>query len=193
MSPKTPLQFEETRQKSKDNIVATALTLFSKHGFEGTSIRMIATESKVSLGLMYNYFGSKEDLILAILKDAFANVDDAIINKESSDPKEQFQNTIHGFVKMIVQHKAKFRLLAQMGLHQDKFELANQLTKNKYNESVARIARNLVAIGHSNQSDLEARLIVAALDGIAFETLLMDDTIPLTELSNHLINKYCNK
>ena len=52
--------------RNKRNLEAVALQLFVKQGFHGTSIRDIARASGVSIGNIYNYYKTKEDLYKAI-------------------------------------------------------------------------------------------------------------------------------
>ena len=63
MSPKTSGQFKEIRADKKQLIIDTALNLFANKGYHASSISMIAKEAKISKGLMYNYFDSKEALL----------------------------------------------------------------------------------------------------------------------------------
>ncbi len=58
----TPRQ--ERGQETRQRIVDVALELFREHGYDGTTMRMIAKEAGVSLGNAYYYFSSKDDLIL---------------------------------------------------------------------------------------------------------------------------------
>jgi|GEM_PF-2439641 len=55
------------RVKTIQKIEKTSLSLFSAHGFEGTTIRMIAEKTGISLGLMYNYFSSKDALMKSLV------------------------------------------------------------------------------------------------------------------------------
>ena len=48
---------------SRQKIINAALFLFAKYGYEKTTIRMIAQKAGVSLGLMYNYFDGKDELL----------------------------------------------------------------------------------------------------------------------------------
>ena len=50
-----------------------ALQLFGEKGFEGATVSEIAKKAGVSNGLMYNYFTSKEDLVITIFKDFLKN------------------------------------------------------------------------------------------------------------------------
>ncbi|MGI8610369.1 MAG: TetR family transcriptional regulator [Candidatus Dormibacteria bacterium] len=50
-------------QKTREQILDTALGLFQDRGYEATTMRMIATAAGVSLGNSYYYFPSKEHLV----------------------------------------------------------------------------------------------------------------------------------
>ncbi|MEM9396537.1 MAG: TetR/AcrR family transcriptional regulator [Pseudomonadota bacterium] len=65
---------ESARNRSRERleerervILDAATTLFATAGFNGTSTRKIAAEAGVSEGTIFHYFGSKNDLITAIL------------------------------------------------------------------------------------------------------------------------------
>lgn len=50
------------KEEKKNIIIENALKLFSKNGFYNTTIPDIAKSMKMSVGNMYNYFKSKEEL-----------------------------------------------------------------------------------------------------------------------------------
>jgi AcrR family transcriptional regulator len=52
----------------RQQLVDTAIDLFSAHGFHGVGIDRIAEEANVSKKTMYQHFRSKEELILAALR-----------------------------------------------------------------------------------------------------------------------------
>jgi AcrR family transcriptional regulator len=52
---------EETRER----ILDTAIGLFRKNGFDDTTMREVAREVEMALGLAYHYFPSKESLVMA--------------------------------------------------------------------------------------------------------------------------------
>ena len=62
--PKTPKAFA-TRQKIYD----AALKLFGEKGYDETTLRDIAAEAGVSLGLAYRYFARKEEIVLLLYED----------------------------------------------------------------------------------------------------------------------------
>ena len=55
---------EDTRER----ILDTAEQLFAEHGFDGTSIRDVTTAAGVNLAAVHYHFGSKEDLLRAVLE-----------------------------------------------------------------------------------------------------------------------------
>jgi AcrR family transcriptional regulator len=53
------------RENTREQILDTATRLFRKSGFDETTMRDIAGEADVALGLAYHYFPSKEALVMA--------------------------------------------------------------------------------------------------------------------------------
>ncbi len=90
MSPRSAKQYEEIRTEKQELLKTTALRLFSANGYQATSISTIAKEAGISKGLMYNYFESKEELLLSLFDDYLRllgtllnpNFDNQITNEE---------------------------------------------------------------------------------------------------------------
>ena len=51
---------------ARDRLYATALGLIATRGYEATTLRDIAKEARVSVGLLYRYFPSKQAVVLAL-------------------------------------------------------------------------------------------------------------------------------
>lgn len=60
---------EKKKSKRKDRIFSAAVDLFNEKGFSNTSIHDIAENSNLAVGTLYNYFPSKNDLLLEIMQD----------------------------------------------------------------------------------------------------------------------------
>lgn len=52
-------------EATREQILETATGLFRKDGFDETTMRGVASEAGVALGLAYHYFPSKESLVMA--------------------------------------------------------------------------------------------------------------------------------
>lgn len=66
----------------REHILLKAEELFSKHGFKGTSTRMLAAGAKVNLGMLTYYFGTKDKILQALIdrklgfyRDSFMMID----------------------------------------------------------------------------------------------------------------------
>jgi AcrR family transcriptional regulator len=54
-------------EKTQAAILAAALTLFARHGYEAVSMRQIAADVGVQAAALYRYFPTKEDLLFILL------------------------------------------------------------------------------------------------------------------------------
>lgn len=93
MSPRTSEQNRQIRNDKRELLKSTALKLFAGKGYHATSISQITKEAGISKGLMYNYYESKEELLVALFSDMVALVssllnpydDNEITGKEMSE------------------------------------------------------------------------------------------------------------
>jgi AcrR family transcriptional regulator len=67
---------------TSEQILAAARTLFAVRGFQGTTVRAIATEAGVNPAMISHFFGSKDELFVAALAFPFNPVEriGAVIN-----------------------------------------------------------------------------------------------------------------
>lgn len=64
------VQPSKAYDERKQNIMSAALKVFSRRGIIGAKMSMIAKEAKVSQGLFYHYFKSKEELFASLVQEA---------------------------------------------------------------------------------------------------------------------------
>jgi len=84
---------KNTPSRSKrEQLIHTALELFSRHGFHATGIDLIAKQSGVTKRTLYAHFGSKDELVVATLR----HLDEQLrsyflkhINNTSGNPKQR--------------------------------------------------------------------------------------------------------
>lgn len=67
-------QYQKTTEKKKQAIIQAALQLFKEKGFKETSIKSIAEAAEVSPVSIYNYFGSKDNLVALCVNDLFEEI-----------------------------------------------------------------------------------------------------------------------
>ena len=67
-------QYQKTTEKKQQAIIQAALRLFKDKGFKETSIKSIAEAAEVSPVSIYNYFGSKDNLVALCVNDLFEEI-----------------------------------------------------------------------------------------------------------------------
>ena len=67
-------QYQKTTEKKKQAVIQAALRLFKDKGFKETSIKSIAEVAEVSPVSIYNYFGSKDNLVALCVNDLFEEI-----------------------------------------------------------------------------------------------------------------------
>ncbi|BFT72771.1 TetR/AcrR family transcriptional regulator [Paenibacillus sp. P36] len=77
----------------REQIKKAALKVFASRGIAGTKISMIAEEARISQGLTYRYFQSKEELFTLLVQEAVEEAQTAIRNVPllPGTPLEQFK------------------------------------------------------------------------------------------------------
>lgn len=66
--PRTKEAFQEMRDERKDKILQTAAEVFVRKGLANTKINDLAEAAGMSQGLLYRYFGSREDVFIALIE-----------------------------------------------------------------------------------------------------------------------------
>ena len=146
---------------TKDAILDAARELFSARGYEGTTIRGIATNAGVDPALVHHFFGSKDDLFLTVLE-----VPETVM--------ADIPRLIAGDLAHAGEQLARFYL----GLYESPDTRAAMLTAIRSaiaQEQAARIlresisARLFVAVRHvlPDRAELRMSLAMAHLTGLA--------------------------
>jgi len=120
MSPRTKEQNEEIRSERRKEIMAVAIRLFASHGFESTSISLIAKEAKIAKGLLYTYFESKESLMYALIDDYMIKLG-RLLNPDNDDhiSCEEMGGFLDKLKQSIEQDNEYWRLYTQLSLKPD--------------------------------------------------------------------------
>ncbi len=85
------------KERKKESILMASLRLFSRNGFHNTTIPIIAKEMKMSVGNIYNYFPSKNNLAKCAIK--FASSILASTLRKINDKDLSTKDKIYEFTK----------------------------------------------------------------------------------------------
>lgn len=180
-------RFQEKREHSINKLVEVALSLFALRGYEATSIRNIASEAGMSLGLLYNYFKSKDELLEEIFRRGVEDIH-ASFEQSPEQGGSGIEQHIRQTVKLLKEKKDFWKLLHGIRLQSEvvKQLMAEMQEQTAYIED--RIRQNLIEAGIPFP-DLEAKLLFASIDGMANHFLLYPN-YPIDDVASLLIMKY---
>lgn len=77
VSPPRKPRMERDAVATRARILAVATRQFARRGFEGATTDDIADKAEVNKRMIYHYFGSKEQLYLAVLEEAYGKAREA--------------------------------------------------------------------------------------------------------------------
>ncbi len=100
---------------TKERIERVATRLFALYGFDGTSIRRIVGEARVTKPVIYYYFKDKRSLYLSLLEEAVAPLCDAVerVADGEGPPVKQMKGIIVAFLQFYRERPSEFQLLHQ--------------------------------------------------------------------------------
>lgn len=89
-------------------LLGAAARLMDRDGSEGVSMQAVAAEAGVSVGLIYRYFGGKDDLLLAVIVevlDSFAAAVPLAVEAAGPDPVLRLAAAFRAYCEVIEAHR----------------------------------------------------------------------------------------
>jgi len=193
MAPKTSKQFEEIRQKSQQKIETVAFELFAKRGYTNTSISQIAKAAEISKGLLYNYYDSKEDLLLRLIEHAIEEAEHALeaFHAENLPATERIRLIAESSITMVKANPQYWQFMTALALQSDVAEQIAPLVRKKTDMALQAICPLFEELGYENPQ-LEAFAFGALLDGLMLHFISLGSAYPLEEMKDYILKKYLN-
>jgi AcrR family transcriptional regulator len=116
----------------KDHILDVAERVFSDHGFDGASTRLISGEAGVNMAMLNYYFGSKEGLFLAIFErkiSSFQELLQNIGNDESITSWDKLAMCIDNYVDRIIVNNCFQKLINRELSMNKRWDLTDKITE----------------------------------------------------------------
>ncbi len=79
--------FERADPAKKQRVLDAGIAEFADHGYERANINVIAKRAGISIGLMYKYFDTKEDLFITCMDEAIGTMEGVIGGIVNSEDK----------------------------------------------------------------------------------------------------------
>ena len=191
MSPRTAEQNEQIRASSRRRILEHALALFAEHGYERTSVRMIAEAAGMSQGLLYNYFDGKQALLHAIFEESVADVRASFALADAAPPPERLERLIRGSFEILRRNLAFWRLSYGVRMQPAVLEgLGPEL--HEWTAAIRRTLHGYLRDAGVPRPDIEAAALFALIDGISQHYVLDPDRYPLEAVTELVVARYAS-
>ncbi len=161
--------FERIPDERKERILEVGIEEFASKGFKNANINVIAKNAGISIGLMYKYFATKEDLFLTCISRGMEILE--ITLEEIMDCHE----------KILVKAEKLIRATCELSKKNKNYiKLYNEITAEKDGERAVALAREIesktstvyitaIAQAFANgdvRQDLDPRLFAFFLDNL---------------------------
>lgn len=153
--------WDRTRQLASQEILETALRLFTEQGYDETTIAQIAREAGVSQRTLFRYFGSKEDL-LGGGQDRFGQVLTDTIGELPADA-DAWEVLRAGLAAVLALHDSREQALERFRLLHNTASLrAGWLEKRlRFQEDLLPLIEARMDRGAAGGTALRARAVIA--------------------------------
>jgi len=167
------------RADNRERLVAAGYTVLSKKGYEAATVKEVAHVAGVSPGLFHYYFASKDELLLAVLREAGTRYGHMMRDLRAAVPADRFlEAAVAAARQRVTQEPEWYRLryeLFALGLRNPTFlpvvgELLAYIRQ--------MFARALLGVsgGDEVRAHALASVVLAGFDGLALQQLAQPDT-----------------
>ena len=101
---------EQQKQDRERRILRAAAHLFGTKGYAETAMEDVAASARLAVGTLYNYFRSKSELLLAILRretDELLAAGQQRVDDPSEDPSDAIAAVVEAYLGVFAHHHRK--------------------------------------------------------------------------------------
>jgi len=188
--PRTEAQFEEIREQRRSQILDTALELFANEGYFTTSISRIAEKAGISKGLMYNYFESKEDLVMAIIDKGMAMLMESVdADQDGILSPNEFEFHVDENFRILKEFPHFWKLYFAILMQPEVYKLMHRKMAVHIPRQRAIFEEYFVRKGVAD-AEAEALYLDALFDGISMNFIMNPETFPLDKMKEMIIKRF---
>ena len=190
MAPRTEQQFEIIREERREQIKKVALELIAQDGFANVSISKIAAKAKISKGLMYNYFDSKEEMITEIMLGGFEELERVFDpNKDGILTDDELHFLIEETFSIIQSNIKFWRLYFMIMFQPEVYKLIEKQMQKALKPFMTITYNYFVKRGYEDPA-AEVSLFGAILDGVSLNFVMNPRSFPLEGIKSKLHSMY---
>src|SRR5262245_9209201 len=96
---------------ARDRLYETAIRMISERGYEATTLREIARDADVSVGLLYRYFPSKQAVIIALYEELSGDFSRQTATMTPGKWRDRFLFALDTSLRVLQPHRTTLRAL----------------------------------------------------------------------------------
>jgi AcrR family transcriptional regulator len=110
---------ERERAAARETILSAARELAKREGWDAVTMRRLADEIEYSANFAYRYFGGRDEILLALVRDGFARLRDAMAVagqlSESVDAATAMRRAGHAYLDFALAESDVYQLMYGLG------------------------------------------------------------------------------
>ena len=103
--------FKKIREEKRRRILTASVNGFAKKGFDHTTVNEIAQKAEISVGSLYKYFDSKQDLFVTTVRYCAVTIKTTLDRVMQED--ESWQEKVEKIIRTIQVHSRENRVIIQ--------------------------------------------------------------------------------
>ncbi|MFT4545952.1 MAG: AcrR family transcriptional regulator [Bacteroidia bacterium] len=190
MAPRSEEQFAQIREERKHQILEAALHVFAEDSYHGASMAAVAKRAKVSKGLIYNYFKSKEEILISLVVDVFDEVMGQLdLNLGEPLTKDRFIQVIDKSIDEVVKNPQRWKLYTSLSFQPDVTPILMEQIMPNIQPFMISVSNYFVAKGHEDPMTM-MRYYSAVLDGVQMHILMDLENFPIEKVKQMMIDQF---
>jgi AcrR family transcriptional regulator len=163
----------QERQARRRRIQEAARTVFTERGYAGASIELIARAAQLSVGAIYLYFRSKEDLYVSLIEDTLTVFDvDMAQVREQTDVPSRLRETWSVLVRWAEKDPEGPRILRLLAQPAIRSQLSDEVVAS-VSSGIARIQDHMGAcVADGIHSGIYRQVNAREIADLAWSSLL---------------------
>jgi AcrR family transcriptional regulator len=166
---------------TRQRIIDTAIRLFTRHSFAGSSLQMIADELGFTKAAVYHHFHTREELLGAVVEPVFGQLRAVIEQAEAQRGRNaRAEHMLAGYADLAVRHRALMSVLAG-----DSGVIELLRAQGQFDDLINRQIKLLADVDPGPGGLIKAAVLLAGIAGAALPSTVLD--IDDDALRQHLI------
>lgn len=188
-----PIVSEEYKQKRKKEILDSALDCFAEKGFQIATIDDIVKHSGISKGAIYNYFKSKEEIYLELMREQTEMSNARLIEKlrELKTAREKLNYLFEIYIALDPYEEDRRKIIIvhlEFTLYSSRSEEINKILKERGRKFFIQLITEIMEEGQRQgefRKDIEPEVIAnmfwSLIDGAMLHSIINNE-YPYTEV-----------